>query len=701
MIKFNLRSTGLALFVGFLLTSLAPVNAQEDYPNREFLLMDVVLANLDYNHYTKVDINDAFSERVFDTYIDRIDNTKQFFTLEDIAHFSTYRLMIDDYAKEKSFTFFDTIHEIRTNRIDQIRGFYKEILNEPFDFKAEESFESNADKMVYVATVDELKDRCRKLLKYRVMISLKTRLDQQASSLQNDQEKLETKSMEELEVESREAVMKEMDRFFVSIDQQDRDDKIDEYIGVLVNAVEPHAGFFPPLEKENFDIRISGKLEGIGAQLNNKDGYIKVVRIIPGSASWKQGDLEVNDLIIKVAQGSNEAVDIVNMKMDDILPMIRGKKGTEVRLTVKKPDGTITLITIIRDEVVLEESYAKSAILSQAGNKSKVGLIHLPSFYADFQDPRGRRCSRDIKYEVKKLIDEKVSGIIIDLRYNGGGSLRDVVDMTGLFIEKGPVVQVKSREGAPNSLEDRDPSVLYDGPLVILVNSFSASASEILAAALQDYGRAIIVGDTPSTFGKGTVQRFFKLDATVPLRYKDFGELGSLKITIQKFFRVNGGSIQLKGVIPDIVLPGVYSYLETGEKEEDFPLEWTEIEPVDYDVKTLKLDKIKAESAKRVKKNPAFGMIDEQAKWFKSMQDETEISLNLEQYREDQTARDAKSNEFESIQNEINGLTISMLAVDEKELKEGDVRLESIKTWHKSLKKDVYMMEAMQIIGDW
>jgi carboxyl-terminal processing protease len=701
MMKFNLRSTGLALVVVFLLTSIAPVNAPEDIQNRESLLMEVVLNNLHYYHYTKVDINDAFSERVFDTYIDRLDNTKQFFIREDIDHFSTYRLMIDDYAKENSFTFFDTIHEIRTKRINQIRGFYKEILNEPFDFKAEESFESNADKMVYVATVDELKDRFRKQLKYRVMISLKTRLDQQASSLQNDQEKLETKSMEELEVEAREAVMKEMDRFFVAIDQQDRDDKIDEYMGVFVNAVEPHTGFFPPLEKENFDIRISGKLEGIGAQLNSKDGYIKVVRIVPGSASWKQGDLEVNDLIIKVAQGSNEAVDIINMKMDDILPMIRGEKGTEVRLTVKKPDGTITLITIIRDEVVLEESYAKSAILSQAGNKSKVGLIHLPSFYADFQDPRGRRCARDIKNEVQKLIDEKVSGIIIDLRYNGGGSLNDVVDMTGLFIETGPVVQVKSREGAPSSLEDRDPSVLYDGPLVILVNSFSASASEILAAALQDYGRAIIVGDAPSTFGKGTVQRFFQLDASVPSKYKYFGELGSIKITIQKFFRVNGGSIQLKGVIPDVVLPGVYSYLETGEKEEDFPLEWTEIEPVLYNAQTLNLDEIKAESAKRVKNNPAFGMIDEQAKWFKSLQDETEISLNLEQYREDQTARDAKSDEFESIQKEIKGLTISMLAVDEKELKEGDVRLESIKTWCKSLKKDVYMMEAMQIIGDW
>jgi carboxyl-terminal processing protease len=701
MMKFNLRSAGLTLVVGFLLTSFALVNPPTDVPSRESLLMEVVLGNLYHYHYTTVDVNDAFSERVFDTYIDRIDNEKRFFILEDIEHFSTYRLMIDDYAKESSFAFFDTIHEIRTKRIDQIRRLCKKLLKKPFDFSAEESFESNADKMAYVATVKELKERWRKLLKYRVMISLETRLDQQASSIENAEAELVTKSMEELEAEAREAVMKGMDRFFVAIDQQDRDDKIDEYIGVFVNAVEPHTGFYPPLEKENFDIRISGKLEGIGAQLVQKDGYIKVTRIIQGSASWKQGDLEVNDLIIKVAQGSDEAVDIVNMKMNDVLPMIRGEKGTEVRLSVKKPDGTITLITIIRDEVVLEEGYAKSALLSQAGNESKVGLIDLRSFYADFQDPRGRRCSRDIKNEVQKLIDEKVSGIIIDLRYNGGGSLNDVVDMTGLFIEMGPVVQVKRRGEAPTSLGDRDPSVLYDGPLVILVNSFSASSSEILAAALQDYGRAIIVGDAPSTFGKGTVQRFFQLDSYVPLEYKDLGELGSIKSTIQKFFRVNGGSIQLKGVIPDIVLPGVYTYLETGEKEEDFPLEWTEIEPVFYDAQTLNLDEIKAKSAKRVEKNPAFAMIDEEAKWFKSLQDETEISLNLEQYRKDQAARDAKSDEFESSKNDIEGLTISTLAVDEKKLEEGEVRLESINTWHKALKKDVCVMEAMQIIGDW
>lgn len=700
MLKFNLKFLSVVLLAAFLFTSFAPNNRSDEYPNRESLLMDVLLQNLFYYHYTAVDINDDFSARVYDTYLDRIDNTKRIFIQEDMDQFAKYRLSLDDFAKERTFEFFDEIQTVRAKRLEQVREYYKEILSTPFDFTQDEIFETDTEKLAYVSSEAELKERWRKLLKYRVMIAFKTKLDRQNDPKASEDPEFEMKSEEALEQEARETVIKEMERFFSTMDKQDRDDNIDEYFGVFASVIEPHTGYFPPLEKENFDIQMSGKLEGIGAQLIDKDGYVKVTRIVPGSASWKQGELEVNDLIIKVAQGASEPVDVVDMKLDDVLPMIRGQKGTEVRLTVKKTDGTIKLITIIRDEVVLEESYAKSAILTAEGSKSKVGLIDLRSFYADFENPKGRRCSRDVKAEVQKLMAEKVSGIIIDLRYNGGGSLSDAVDMTGLFIEDGPVVQVKSREGAASSLEDKDPNVLYDGPLVILVNSFSASASEILAAALQDYGRAIIIGEAPSTFGKGTVQRFFELDAMVPEEYRDLGELGSVKITTQKFFRVNGGSTQLKGVIPDIILPGVYSYLETGEKEEDFPMPWTEIRPTTYDVGALKLDKIKANSQKRVENNPTFKMIDEEAKWFQQLQDETEISLNLEKYTADQAATDAKSEEFKAIENDIEGLTIDLLKSDAKDLKEGDVRLESMKTWHKDLKKDVYVMEAIRIIGE-
>ena len=505
-----------------------------------------------------------------------------------------------------------------------------------------------------------------------------------------------------MEEASRKKVKEQYDRWAKDEHQEDRDDRIAGYINTIANVLEPHTGYFPPLEKQNFDIRISGQLEGIGAQLRQEDGYVKVVRIVPGSASWRQGDLEVNDLIIKVAQGSEDPVYVVDMKMDDVLPMIRGKKGTEVRLTVKKTDGTLKTIPIIRDVVVLEESYAKSAIINHKKTKQSVGLIDLRSFYANFRDPRGRRCSRDVKEEVKKLILQQVDGIIIDLRFNGGGSLGDVVEMSGLFIESGPIVQVKGRDSRPRSLEDRDPDVLYDGPLVIMVNSFSASASEIMAAALQDYGRAIIIGTAPSTFGKGTVQRFFPLDPVVPERFKELGELGSMKITIQKFFRINGGSTQLRGVTPDIVLPGIYSYRHIGEKDEDYPMEWTEISSVYYKKGSIKkLDKIKKKSEKRVATNPIFAKIDQRGQWFKELQEDTDIPLNLEAYRAEQKEYDKISKQFDNLNKDIPELDIQTLLADQAALESDTIRAQSMANWHKGLKKDPYLDEAVQVIADW
>lgn len=686
----------------FAIFAFTTADTDPDYPNKESLLIDVVLQSLQYNHYKPAKVDDALSHRAYDIYLKRVDNGKRFFLQRDIDAFAKHRDLLDDYAMKKDFSFFDELHKVRDERVEFVKEYYKEILAKPFDFKKDEKLETSDDKMAYATTEKELYSRWHKLLKYRVLLDLQIKLKRQDKAKDKKDEEVEIKTVEELEKASREKVMKQFDRWAKDISQEDRDDKIAAYINTIANVLEPHTGYFPPLEKENFNIRISGKLEGIGAQLRQEDGYTKVVRIVPGSASWRQGDLEVNDLIIKVAQGKEEAVNIVDMKMDDVLPMIRGEKGTEVRLTVKKTDGTISVVPIVRDIVVMEESYAKSAVVEHKKTKKRVGLIDLRSFYADFQDPRGRRCSRDVKREVQKLIAEGIDGIVIDLRFNGGGSLRDVVDMSGLFIETGPIVQVKGRNSRPHPLEDRDPSVLYDGPLVIMVNSFSASASEIMAAALQDYGRAIIVGTSPSTFGKGTVQRFFELDAVVPERYKELGELGSMKITIQKFFRINGGSTQLKGVIPDIILPGVYSYRRTGEKEEDFPMAWTEIDPIYYKKSSIKkLDKIKKKSEKRVAANETFKMIDERAKWFKSLQEDTEVSLNLEEYRAQQEKYNEVSEQYKGINKDIPALSIEVLAADAAVLEADTIRAESIKNWHKSLKKDPYVEEVVQIINDW
>jgi carboxyl-terminal processing protease len=700
--KLNKKQFLVLIVACFSVLAFTSTDRADAYPDKESLLMDVMLQSFKYNHYESVAIDDAFSGKVFDLYVDRSDNGKRFFLKGDYDKLAEHRLKLDDYALNRDFDFFDELNDIRDKRIDQVRAYYKEILAKPFDFEEDESLETDSDKMAYAKNDAELRLRWHKLLKFRVMDDIYTKTERQEKILLSGESDEVQKSFEEMEIESREKELKEMDRWFVNIDQEDREDKVSLYINTFANAIEPHTSYFPPLDKENFDIRMSGKLEGIGAQLLQKDGYTKVTRIVPGSASWTQGELEVNDLIIKVAQGSAEAVNVVDMKMDDVLPLIRGEKGTEVRLTIKKSDGSIKVISIIRDIVVLEESYAKSALLVDKKNKTRVGLIDLRTFYADFEDPLGRRCSRDVKAEVQKLIDEGVDGIVIDLRYNGGGSLSDAIDMSGLFIDQGPIVQVEKRGYAPESLSDRDNRVQYDGPLVILVNSYSASASEIMAAALQDYGRAIIVGTSPSTFGKGTVQRFFQLNDVVPESLNSYGDLGALKITIQKFFRINGGSTQLKGVTPDIILPGRFSYLETGEKEEDYPLSWTEISPATYGASSIKnINKIKQKSSARVAVDANFKMLDDQAHWFKSLQDNSEVSLNLKKYSAQKADFNKTSEAYKALEKEIDGLSVSVLKADAAALKSDTVRSSSMETWHKAVKKDLYLMEVVNIIGDW
>jgi carboxyl-terminal processing protease len=677
---------------------------REDLDNREQLLMEVLLQSLKYNHYAPEDINDNFSKKVFDLYLKRLDNSKRFFLKDDIKLFEAYRNSLDEAALKGSFEFFDVVNKTFDERITLVKGYYEEFLSQPFDFNSNESFETDGEKLEFVSSKEELKERWRKYLKLQILARVQERLENQDKAKEKGDKDLEIKTIETIEKEEREKLLKNLNTWTKNIEKETRTERINTYINTFTNAHEPHSGYFPPLDKENFDIRMSGKLEGIGAQLREEDGLIKVVNVVPGSASARQGELEVNDKIIKVAQGSEEPVDVVDMRIDDVLPMIRGKKGTEVRLTVKKASGAIKVIPIIRDVVVLEDSYAKSAIIEHSKLGIKVGLVDLRSFYADFEDPRGRRCAKDVKTEVEKLVDEKVDGIIIDLRFNGGGSLQDVVDMTGIFLEKGPIVQVKGKNGSPFVYEDKDPSVLYKGPLVILVNSFSASASEIMAAALQDYGRAVIVGTSPSTFGKGTVQRFFNLDAIVPERFRDLGELGSVKITIQKFYRVNGGSNQLKGVIPDIILPGAYSYMTVGEKEEDYPMAWSEIGKANYKEsgEAMKhMDKIKKKSAKRVAANKTFQLIDENAKWLKSKQDESSLSLNFKAYDAEQKAIDKEAEKYKNINKDIDELLIKSLKADKTYIESDTLRANSMKTWHKSLKQDAYLEEASHIIFDW
>jgi len=703
--KISILIAACCVFIAFRCHEPASkLQLKNDIDNREQLLMEVLLQALKYNHYAPEEINDNFSAKVYDLYLKRLDNSKRFFLKDDIKLFEAYRKSLDEAALSGNFEFFDVVNKTYDERFATVKSFYAELLAEPFDFSADESIETDGDKLSFAATKEELRERWRKYLKLQILSRVQERIENQTTAKDKGEKGLEIKTTEVIEKEEREKLLKNLNNWAKELEKETRAERINNYINIFTNAHEPHSGYFPPLDKENFDIRMSGKLEGIGAQLREEDGFIKVVNVVPGSASARQGELEVNDKIIKVAQGTEEPVDVVDMRIDDVLPMIRGKKGTEVRLTVKKTSGEVKVIPIIRDVVVLEDSYAKSAIIEHNKLGVKVGLIDLRSFYADFEDPRGRRCARDVKAEVEKLINEKIDGIVIDLRFNGGGSLQDVVDMTGIFLEKGPIVQVKGRNSKPFVYEDRDPDVLYKGPLVIIVNSFSASASEILAAALQDYGRAIIVGTAPSTFGKGTVQRFFNLDEIVPQKFAGLGELGSVKITIQKFYRINGGSNQLKGVVPDIILPGAYSYMTVGEKEEDYPMAWSEIEKASYketgEAKKI-MDKIKKKSAKRVASNKTFQLIDENAKWLKSRQEESIFSLNFNTYDQEQKKIDKEAEKYKGINKDIDQLLVKSLKADKQYIESDTIRAKTIESWHKSLRQDAYLEEISNIIFDW
>jgi carboxyl-terminal processing protease len=584
--------------------------------------------------------------------------------------------------------------------IEKTRHWYPEILSQPFDFTAPDSIETDGDKRQYARNDAELKEFWRSYLKYETLIRLSEKIKEQEELTEEPEGG--RKSIAELEEDAREDVKEVFDDWFKRLDKVRRSDRFEMYVNSITNVFDPHSDYFNPKEKQDFNINMSGRLEGIGARLQMDGDFTKVVMIIPGGPAWKQKELEVDDKIFKVQQETQtEPVDVTGWLVDEVVQLIRGPKGTKVSLTVRKTDGSVKEITIVRDEVILDEGFARSAVLELEGAIGNVGYISLPKFYADFENPDGRSCSEDVAIEVKKLMEANVKGIILDLRNNSGGSLNDVVQMSGLFIEDGPIVQVKGRESAPRVLVDRDEKVLYSGPLVIMVNSQSASASEILAAAMQDYGRAVIVG-SQSTFGKGTVQRFLDLDQVVN-GYSDLKPLGELKVTLQKFYRVNGGSTQLKGVTPDINLPDNQQFIASGEKELEYPMEWTEIKAVEYKqdvVKLNTLDAIRSNSENRIKASPQFSKVIANAMRIKEIREQTIVPLQLDQYRALDLAREEESNEFKKSFGKIDKLHPQNLTIDLPAISSDSSKLGRNQAWIETMGKDIYIEETLYIMKD-
>ncbi|MES2240963.1 MAG: carboxy terminal-processing peptidase [Bacteroidota bacterium] len=722
------RNYKILLAVAFLSVTLFAFklkSASEANPDKDKLLLELLTFVIEKGHYDPKAIDDAFSKGVYKDYVQALDPSKRFFLQSDIDEFSKYELELDDELTNKDLTFFTLTYERLMQRMKESQSLYKDILKTPFDYTADESFNTDYEKAPYAKTDAELKERWRKQLKLTTLSSLTDRLKIQENKgkastdesvipvnplegvdnhATEDKVKKEVskedskpKSFEELEKVTRESTAKSLDEYFGFMKDLDRNDWFSVYINSITARFDPHTNYFAPEEKERFDVSISGTLEGIGARLQKKNEYTEISELISGGPAWRGKQLEAGDIVMKVAQGEKEPVDVVGMRLDDVVKKIKGPKGTEVRLTIKKVDGTIKVISIIRDIVEIEETYAKSSIVNKNG--LKYGVIYLPKFYINFENKDGRDAGKDIALEVERLKQAKVDGIVLDVRDDGGGSLSTVVDIAGLFIEQGPIVQIKSAGRKKEVLYDKDKKIEWDGPLVIMVNSFSASASEILAAAIQDYKRGVIIG-SKQTYGKGTVQNVIDLNQFV--RSNELGDLGALKTTTQKFYRINGGSTQLEGVSSDVVMPDRYSYLKMGERDVENAMPWDKIDPSDYNVwkNNGNFAKAISHSKERIAANPQFKLIEENAKWIDTRSEENEYSLNIDKFRKSQNAIEETAKKYKPIFDYKNNLKFTSLPYEVDQMGKDNILKEKRDRWHESLAKDIYVEEALNVLDD-
>ena len=667
---------------------------------KESMIMRALLTFVNQLHYNPKPINDDFSATLYDHYLNQVDGGRRFLTQEQIDQLKPYKLQLDDEIQQGTYEFFNQSLEFLNAGIEKAESYYPELLDQPFDFTKEEYIEFNGDDRPYAKNDAELKEYWRKSLKYEVLTRVARRLEKEDKK----GEEAEPKSMEELEKEAREEVKESWDRAFNQISKYKRSNRLSGYLNSITQIFDPHSQYFEPIAKQNFDIRMSGEYEGIGARLMLDGDYTTVSEVMAGGPAWRSKEMRENDVFLKVAQGDeDEWQDILGWALDDVVQLIRGKKGTKVRLMIRSTDGTIKEISLIRDKIKTEETFAKSLILDGSEDGERIGYIYLPSFYGNFQDPNGRTSAKDVAKEVEKLKAENVDGIVLDLRNNGGGYLGEAIDMAGLFIETGPIVQVKSRTRAAEVYRDKDSRVQYDGPLAIMTNDFSASASEIVAAALQDYNRAVIIG-TESTHGKGSVQRIYDMDRVIPDN-EDIKPLGNVKVTMQKYYRINGGSVQLRGVTPDIILPDSYQDVELGEAQEDYPLPWTEIDALEYSQNTYVLsskhmDKLRKKSQQRVEANENFQLINENAKRIAKNRDDVTYPLNLEAYQAFAAQRQAEADRFKDVFEKGADLTANNLKADYEYIHENEKNEALNEDFVKSVSKDIYIKETINVLHD-
>ncbi|MBH45436.1 MAG: tail-specific protease [Flavobacteriaceae bacterium] len=682
----------VVLLINFIVTGSSP--AFFSNPEKDKLLIEVVTYVLQRGHFSPKDINDSFSKQVFENYIDGIDGQHRFFLQSDINNFKRYENDLDDQIKVADISFFKLTYDRLMDRMSQVQNFYGELLDTPFDFSKKDSLNMNFKEVSYAKTLNGLKSMWRKRFKLSTLEYYTDLVEKEDIEIEKDST-YQIRSKLVLEEEARTKTSENIESFFEIYNEVERKEWFSIYINSIMLEFDPHSNYFAPEDKEKFDLNISGKFEGIGARLQKKDQEVKIVEVIVGGPVWKAKALEVGDVILKVAQKNEDAVEIGSMRLSDAVKLIKGPKGTQVFLTVRRVSGATEEVIINRDVVELEESYAKSSIIKKNGES--YGFIELPKFYIDFKDRKSRNAASDIKKELESLKKKNVSGIILDLRNNGGGSLKTVVDITGFFIDQGPVVQVKSTGGKKDILYDEDPAVVWDGSLVIMVNKFSASASEILAAALQDYKRAIILG-SKQTFGKGTVQNVIDLNHIIS--GSTHGDLGAVKLTTDKFYRINGGSTQLEGVKSDIVVKNQYSYIEMGEKDQENPLKWDSIEPAPYQQwqGQINYDYTINKSAERLKDHPYIQLLDQQARRIEAQQDDYTYTLNFNDYLKELELNKKMNEKFSILKEYRSELTFEW--IPEPGALNDEVIEERKKRWFEVLEQDFYIDEAVNILED-
>jgi len=665
-------------------------------PEKDKVIIYVLKNVLSRLHFVPKDFNDDLSEQIFTSFIDALDGSKRYFTQEDIKEFSQYKYQIDNQLLEDDLSFYNLVYGRFLEKTKNAKSYYGDLLAKPFNFKKNEEIDLDYKNVPFAKNDNELIDYWRKQLKLQTLSRIQEQTAIQDDKIEKDK-KYKIKSFKTLEKEARAEVLKNMDELYIRIDELEHDDWFSTFLNAVVSAFDPHTTYMDPNIKEKFDQNISGKLEGIGARLQKKGINTTIFELVAGGPASKQGELEPGDIILKVAQADQEPLDIVGMRLDDAIKFIKGKKGTEVRLTVKKKlDGSIKIISIIRDVVQLDETFVKSSIVEKEGKK--YAIIDLPSFYIDFTDNNYRDSAKDMEKEIARLKAEDVTGLIIDLRNNGGGSLKTAIEISGLFIDKGPVVQVKFRGENPIVKKDIDPKIQWDKSIVVLVNEFSASASEIFAAAMQDYKRGVILGGN-QTYGKGTVQNVMPINQFYPKYEKD---LGYIKMTIQKFYRVNGGSTQKEGVYSDIAMPSRLSYMKYGERDLEGSLAWDKVPQAKYTQTNsyANFNDVVYNSKQRIANSENFKLVNEYAKWLKKNQEDTSYSLNYKQFFKESEVKEEEADKFKSVFDYKSELTFTSPKYEKALFKQNDDLKDKRLAWHKNLAKDMYISEALNVLSE-